>query len=166
MLVRSEGEWRQRRIDLYKRSRMESIIIVAVVLWPIPILFGLTLSGWLGHTELVLIVATVLWIILVVGFSYYVHRDFLIDNVDLPADGLYENGAQGWTLFIPYTEIASIEIKAGLTRRETVILHSRYERRDVNSKVIKQPWSLSGSFLGVDGIEVLERRVHAQGSPS
>lgn len=165
MLVRPEEEWRRRRLDLIKRSRMKAIIHIAIIYVPVPIFFVMILVELFENLGLVLIMVLGLWTILIIGTPYIVYREMLKDNVEEPAEGLYENGVQMLGTFIPYTEIASTERKVGRKGVTSVILHPRYERRKENGKVIKRPWSLSKSILGEEGVEELEKRVRAQGSP-
>ena len=81
--------------------------------------------------------------------------------------GLYEHGVQLLLYeFIPYTEIASTECRPIGWRGESLMrLHPRHEKRGIKGMLEPEPWVIPVAFLGEEGVEELERRVHAPGSP-
>ena len=81
--------------------------------------------------------------------------------------GLHKNGVQLlWYEFIPYTEIASIDIRPIGWKGESILrMHPRYEKREIKGILEPEPWTIAVAFMGEEGLRELEARVHATGSP-
>jgi len=165
--VRSETEWRRRYRSMQRvmmRKTMVDAAAVIIIFWSLHIALALQLEGGSLWTSVPLLVLFII-LLLAMGPLNYVMRMWRFD--DAPSPGLYRDGVQMTPeAFLPYVEIGEVRRKAilGLMgRREVVRVRERRKRK--NFPYRKLPWTLWIDFLGEDGAEELEARVHAAGSP-
>ena len=162
MLVWTEEQWRDRFLKRYNQIMKNLMVFLAllfIVLFAFILLIVLSVA-----TEDNSMMFLLMLLLISVPFGVTIPIALFVSkwNIDrAPATGLYETGLQITPLyFIPYDEMKRTERKmvGWRTKAEAVLVHPVADKRSF-SDPLPRPWSIRMDFLGVEGVEQLERIV-------
>ncbi len=167
MLIWTEAEWEE-RYKTFISGALRTIAVVMVAVYLIMssalLITGLLLSSpsaWDWVYEM-MIITTIGFIV----FPPLIVYGFLSGSRG-EGPGLYEKGIQMlYHHFVPYEEIARVgRAPERWFGGDMMELHPHYEKRRRDGRRDPSLWRMPVRFLGEEGVEELERRVHAPGSP-
>jgi len=169
-LVRTEEEWRERYDRMLTKplgsaSEDSYVLITIIIFFPLMLIIFLIASGP-ARDAMIFFLVLLLFISIIIPVTVVFLQRRVIRK--LPAAGLYDYGIQQThVIFIPYQEIARIEMSARgwPKKREVMLLHPRYERILAYGIKTKMPYVILVEFLGLEGAKELEERVRGGTGP-